>query len=56
MEFLLQLEKNQTMLNNVKTQHNRPKSQKQVVAAPLPKLGNRYECHGSSEMTIIKSQ
>ena len=26
---------------------------KQVVTAPLLKLGNRCECHGSSEMTII---
>ena len=31
---------------------DRPKSLKQVVTAPLPTLGNRCECHGSSEITM----
>ena len=31
---------------------DRPKSLKQVVTAPVPALGNRRECHGSSEMTL----
>ena len=33
---------------------DRPKSLKQVVKAPCQTLGNRWECHGSSELTIIK--